>query len=146
MPEPSPRDLLHEWQQRMESVVKSAASVAAPSELSRHLLEAMQREAELMQELVERERRLQRELTGHLVAPIDAVFDLLEQSSATFRRQSEALEAAGRALEETAKQVKSQAQLFERTIDALRQPTEAAKAAAGIEQPPRKRARRRRSS
>ena len=145
MPEHSPSDLVHGWQQRMESAVASAASLAAPTELSRHLLEAMHREVELVQEVVERERRLQRELAANLVAPIDAVFDLLEQSSTTLRRQSEALEAAGRALEETARQAKRQAQLFERTIDALRQPTDLAKAAAGIEQPPRKRSRGRSS-
>jgi hypothetical protein len=49
------------------------------------------------------------------------------------RRQAEALEAAGRALEETAGLVKNQAELFERTLGPLREPTERAKAIAGIE-------------
>jgi hypothetical protein len=141
MPDPSPRQLLHEWQQRMESVVASAASVADRSELSHQLLEAMRREVELLQEVVERERRLRQEVTDHVVAPIEAVFELLEQSSAAFRQQADALEAAGRALELTAQQVKMQAQLFERTVDALRQPAKWATAAAERNRPPRKPAR-----
>ncbi len=117
----------------MDSVIASAASVAGGSELPRDLLGAMQRQLELVQEVIERERRLQKELTGRLVAPVDAVFDLLEETGATLRRQAEALEAAGRALEETAGLMKRQAELFERTISTLRQPAELAKAAAGLQ-------------
>ena len=55
------------------------------------------------------------------------------------RRQAEALEAAGRALEETAGLMKSQAELFERTIGTLRQPAALAKAAVALERGPRER-------
>jgi hypothetical protein len=144
MPELSGRELLREWQRLMDSLVASAASVAGRSELPRQLLEPMQRQLELVQEVIERERRLQRELTGRLVAPVDAVFDLLEESGTMLRRQAEALEAAGRALEETAGLMKSQAELFERTIGTLRQPSELAKAAAGLDRRQRKGAARRR--
>jgi hypothetical protein len=143
MPELSGRELLREWQRLMDSLVASAASVAGRSELPRQLLEPMQRQLELVQEVIERERRLQRELTGRLVAPVDAVFDLLEESGTMLRRQAEALEAAGRALEETAGLMKSQAELFERTIGTLRQPAEFAKATAGLDRRPRKGAARR---
>lgn len=120
----------------MDSVLGSAASAASAAGrtgLPRDLLGAMQRQLELVQEVIERERRMQRELAGYLVAPVDAVFDLLEGTGATLRRQAEALEAAGRALEETAGLMKHQAELFERTISTLRQPTELAKAAAGLD-------------
>ena len=133
MAELSGRELLREWQKLMDSMVSSAASVAGRSELPRQLLEPMQRQLELVQEIIERERRLQRELTGRVLAPLDAVFDLLEETGTTLRRQAEALEAAGRALEETAGLVQTQAELFERTIATLRQPAELAKAAAGLE-------------
>ena len=137
MPELSGRELLREWQKLMDSVVASATSVAGRADLPRQLVEPMQRQLELVQEVIERERRLQRELTGRLVAPVDAVFDLLEESGKMLRRQADALEAAGRALEETAGLMKSQAELFERTIGPLRQPTELAKAAAGLDRRPR---------
>ena len=117
----------------MDSVVASAASVGGRTELPRQLLEPMQRQLELMQEVIERERKLQKQLAGQLIAPFDVIFDLLEENGLMLRRQAEALEAAGRALEETAGLVKSQAELFERTIGVLREPTERAKAAAGLE-------------
>ncbi len=138
MPELSGRELLGEWQKVMESLVASTGSVGSRAELPRQLLEPMQRQLQLVQEVVERERRLQRQLAGHLVAPIDAVFDLLEQSGVMLRKQAEALEAAGRALEETAQLVATQAELFEHTIGALREPTELAKAAAGLDRRTRK--------
>ena len=117
----------------MDSVVASAASLGGRAELPRQLLEPMQRQLELLQEVIERERRLQKQLAGHLLAPVDAIFDLLEESGLMLRRQAEALQNAGRALEDTAALVKSQAELFERTIGALREPAELAKAAAGLE-------------
>jgi hypothetical protein len=88
---------------------------------------------QMLHEVMERERRLQRELAGRLAAPFDAIFDLLEQSGATLHSQAEALESAGRALEEAATLMKSQAELFERTVETLRAPAELAKSAAGVE-------------
>ena len=138
MAEVSGRELLREWRQLMDSVVASAASVGGRAELPRQLLEPMQRQLELVQEVIERERTLQKQFAGRLIAPFDAIFDLLEQSGLMLRRQAEALEAAGRALEETAGLVTSQADLFERTIGALREPAELAKEAAGLDRRVRK--------
>ena len=139
MPEHSGRDLLDEWRQVMESVISSAASRAGGSAIPGDLVRAMQRQVELFQEVLERDS-LPRALGTRLAAPIDAVFDLLEETGATLRRQAEALEAAGRALEETAGLMKSQAELFERTIGALRQPADIAKAATGLGRRPPKHA------
>ena len=132
-------DLLREWQGLMESLVSSAAS-AAGSELPHQLVSPMQRQLELVHEVMERERRLQAELTGRIMAPLDAVFDLLEQSGALLQRQARALETAGHALDEASRVMKLQAELFERAIGVLRQPSELAKAAAGVERRPRRRA------
>jgi hypothetical protein len=141
VPELSGRELLHEWQRLMESVVASAGSVAGRAELPRQLLEPMERQLELVQEVIERERRLQREVIGRIVAPVDAVFDLLEESAVTLGKQAEALEAAGQALGDTAVLVRTQAELFERAVGALREPAELAKSAAGLERRPKKRRR-----
>lgn len=138
MPELSGRELLREWQQLMDSLVASAASVAGRAELPSQLIEPMQRQLDLLREVIEREQRLQREVVGHLVAPVDAVFDLLEESGAGLRRQAEALESAGRALEDAAALMKRQAELFERTIGTLRQPVELARAAATLDPAPRR--------
>jgi hypothetical protein len=125
----------------MDSVVASAASVGGRAELPRQLLEPMQRQLELVQEVIERERRLQKQVAGHLLAPVDVIFDLLEESGSMLRSQAEALETAGRALEESAGLVKSQAELFERTIGVLREPAERARSAAGLDRRDRKRGR-----
>jgi hypothetical protein len=141
--EQSGPELLREWRKLMDSVVTAATSVTPQSELPRRLLQPMQRQLELVQDILERERRLQKELAGQLAAPVDAVLGLLEESGATLRRQAEALEAAGRALEEAGGLMKHQAAAFERTIDLLHQPAEVARTAAGLDKRPRKRGRRR---
>jgi hypothetical protein len=133
MPDLNGRDLLKEWRQLMDAVVASAGSAAGRRDLPGELLGSMQRQLELVQEVVERERRLQGDLAGRLLGPVDAVFDLLEQAGATLRQQAEALQTAGRALEESAGMMKTQAELFERTIAALREPAERARVAAGLE-------------
>lgn len=142
MPDLSGRELLGEWRKLMDSMVSSAASVGGRAEIPRQLLEPMQRQIELLQEVIERERALQRQIAGRVLAPVDAIFDLIEESGQVLRRQAEALEAAGRALEDTSRLVKTQAELFERAIGTLREPTELAKVAAGLERRPRKQTRR----
>jgi hypothetical protein len=100
--------------------------------LRRRAARAMRRQLELMQEVIDREQQVQRELASRVVAPFDAIFDLLEQTGGALRGQAEALASAGQALQDTARLVESQADLFERTIGVLRQPTELAKSAAGL--------------
>jgi hypothetical protein len=138
VPDLGGRDLLSEWRALMDSLVASATS-AAGGALPRPLLETMQRQLELVQEVIDREQRAQKQLAAGLVAPVDAVFDLLEQIGGTLRHQAEALETAGQALEETARLAQNQAELFERTIGVLREPAEIAKAAVGLERRPRTR-------
>ena len=119
-------DLLRDWQSAMTSVIP------------RQLLAPLKRQTELIQDVLERERRLQREVLGRAFAPLDAVFDLLEQSGATIRQQAEALEQAAKALEDTAVLMKAQAELFERGIKTIREPADLARSAAGLEKRPAK--------
>jgi hypothetical protein len=132
VPDLSGRELLNEWRALMDSVVASATSTAGAA-VPRPVISAMQRQLDLVQEVIDRQQRAQKQLAAGLVAPIDAVFDLLEQIGATLRRQAEALETAGRALEESARLAQNQAELFERTISVLREPTEVAKSVVGLE-------------
>lgn len=129
-------DLLHEWQHHMSELVGTLAA-AGNSVLPRQLAEPMQRQLELTRGLVERERRLQQQLAEQLAAPVDAIFDLLHDSAAMLHSQAESLQAAARALDETAGLMKLQAERFEQAVDALRAPLELAKSAAGIARHPR---------
>lgn len=145
MSEPGGHELLSEWRRLMDSLVDSATSAASRSQIPRDLLKVSQRQLELLGEVIERERRLQGELAAAVTAPLDAVFDLLEEAGESLRLQAETLETAGRALQETAGLMKRQAERFERSVAALRQPAELAKAAAGAKRP-RKQAGARRAS
>ena len=131
MPEHARPDLLGEWRKAMDAVVSSAASVTGHAPVPHQLVEPMQRQLELVEEIIARERRLQRQLVERATAPVDAVFDLLEDSAATMRGQAEAIEAAGRALAKTAVLMRRQAELFERSVSGLREPVELARSAAG---------------
>jgi hypothetical protein len=131
------RDLIREWRTAMQSVLAAAASVTGRAELPRQLLVPLQKQTELVQEVLERER----DLMSHAFAPVDAVFDLLEQSGAALRKQAEALSESARALEQAAELVRAQAQLYERTVHTLRRPSELVKSAAGIERRPARRSR-----
>jgi hypothetical protein len=95
------------------------------------LLSEMHRLTGAVQELVERERRVQRNLTDRMLAPVDAVFDVLGESAALLQQQAEALASAGRALEDAAQVMRHQAELFDQTVGALREPVKLMKAAAG---------------
>ena len=112
----------------MDSIVDAMSTVTARSEIPSQVREPLQRQLELVQELIERERRLQEEIAEQVLAPVDVAFDLLEQSGATMRRQAAALEAAGDALRETASLMSGQAELFEQTISKVRAPAHAARA------------------
>lgn len=136
MPDLSGRDLLSEWRKLMDSLLESAAAMGTRSDLGRQLIEPMQRQLELVAEIVERERRLQRQVASRLLAPVDAVLDLLQESGEMLRRQAEALDAAGRALEESAAVVKAQAELLQRTIGLMREPSRLAREVAGVERRP----------
>ena len=125
----SGRQLLREWERLAGAV-------------PHQLVDPMKRQLELIEEIIERERQMQKDVTTKLFAPLDGLFDLLTESGKTMRLQAEAMRAAGQAIEETAALMAAQAELFERAVGALRQPTELAKAAAGVERRPRKGGRR----
>ncbi len=131
------REETGEWRRLAESLAASAASAASNSKIPKDLLRVSQRQVELLQEVIERERSRQGELAGIVTAPIDALFDLMEETGATLRLQAEALASAGHALEETASLMSRQAERLERTVGALRQPAELAKGAVGAKRRPK---------
>ena len=128
---PDGRDILREWQDAMQAIAGAARGAAGRSELPKALLTPMQRQLELVQEVVDRERRLQADVFAHLLDPIDALLDLLEESGKTFRAQADALEQASQALEQTAVLMQTQAEIYENTIKALRGPASLARRVAG---------------
>jgi len=135
-------DLLREWQASMQSVAASVTAAAGRSDIASQLLGPLQKQAELLQEVLETERRLQRELLGRVFEPLDVAFDLLEESGAALRGQAEALEHAAKALEQAAELAKVQADLFERTIRTLREPSRRIESVVGVDPKKRRRTKR----
>ena len=135
---PDGKDILREWQDAMQAITGAARGAAGRSELPKALLTPMQRQLELVQEVVERERKLQAEVLGRLLEPMDSVLDLLEESGKTFRAQADALEEASAALEQTAKLMQTQAEIYDKAIRTLREPAALARRVSGAK--PRKRA------
>lgn len=133
LPEISGHELLTESQRVLDAATASLSTVVDHVESPRQLIETMRHQVELVQELIARERRLQQRAASQMLAPIDAVFELLEASGATLRKQAEALAAAGQALEQTARLVQTQAALFERATGALQEPADWARSAVGLE-------------
>ena len=138
LPELSGQELLAEWRKLLDAAAGSLSAVGDHVEAPRQLTDLMGHQLELVEELIARERALQKQAAGQLLAPLDAIFDLLDASTTTLRKQAEALESAGRALEESARLVKAQAGLFEAAIGTLREPSDRARAVIGLE--PRARA------
>ena len=114
----SPPELVREWKAAMQSLI----SVAGRQEVPRALLTPMERQVELLQEMVER-----------AFGPFDAVLDLLEESATTLRRQAEALSASARALEQAAELMRIQGETFERAVRAVREPAAIATGIARVE-------------
>lgn len=132
MPDLGGVDLLREWQAAMQSVAASVTAAAGRSDVARQLLAPLQRQAELFQEVLERERALQRDLLLRVFEPVDAAFDLLEQSGSALREQAAAIEHAAKSLEKAAGLMKVQAELFEHTIRTLREPSRRIESAVGL--------------
>jgi hypothetical protein len=114
----------------LSDLVSSLASWRG--ELPRQLVEPLQRQLDAVKGLAERERALQQQVAEQVVAPVDAVFDLLQESATTLRLQAESLQAAGRALDEAAGLMRLQAEHFEQTVEVARRPVELAKTVVGI--------------
>lgn len=133
LPGLSGHELLAESQKVLDAARASLSAAGDHVESPGQLVDTLRRQLELVQELINRERQLQQHAASQILAPVEAVFDLLETSGATLRKQAEALAAAGRALEETAALVESQAELFELATGLLREPVDRARSAVGLE-------------
>jgi hypothetical protein len=123
----------------MQSLTESIASATRHGDVARDVVAPMQRQAELFQEALKRERDLQARLVQRAFAPLDAVFDLLEESGSALEKQAEAVEEAARALERVARLMRAQAEMFSTTVRSLRAPSKAAKSLAGGKPRPRSR-------
>src|SRR5450759_5046763 len=90
-----PADLLHACQEAIRDAGGAAASlVSSPAGLAGDLLGPLQRQAELLERVLQRQLEFERELISSAVAPARAALDLVEQATVAFRAQATAFRGA----------------------------------------------------
>jgi hypothetical protein len=125
-----PADLLHACQEAIRDAGGAAASlVSSPAGLAGDLLGPLQRQAELLERVLQRQLEFERELISSAVAPARAALDLVEQATVAFRAQATAFRGASVSFGQLANLMEQQAEILERAGAAVRDPFAALRSA-----------------
>ena len=77
-----PADLLKAWQHAIRDLGGVAASLASgPAGAASDVVRPLQRQAELLQQVLQRQLEFERELVGRATAPLHAAQDLIDQAT-----------------------------------------------------------------
>jgi hypothetical protein len=127
---PDPSDLLNAWQDAIREVGGVAASVVSGSaSKAGELLEPMQKQAEQVQKVLERQLEFERELVTRALGPARATLEMAEQAAIAYRAQATAFKAAAASFGQLAELMEQQAEIVERVGSAVRDPLSALRAA-----------------
>jgi len=127
-----PSDLLRAWQSAIRDLGGTAASLASgPAGVASDLLRPLQRQAELLQQVLERQLDFERELLGRAIAPLRATLELVDQATGTLHAQATSFRAASRTFGQLADLMDQQADLLERAGTTLRDPLATFRASGG---------------
>jgi ABC-type transporter Mla subunit MlaD len=127
---PDPSDLLKAWQDAIREVGGVAASLVSGSAgKAGELLEPMQKQAEQVQKVLERQLEFERELVSRAIAPARATLEMAEQATIAYRAQATAFRAAAASFGQLAELMEQQAEVVERVGGAVRDPLAALRAA-----------------
>jgi hypothetical protein len=118
-----PADLLKAWQRAIRDLGGVAASLASgPAGAASDLARPVQHQAELLQQVLQRQLEFERELLGRAAAPLHAAQDLVDQATGTFRAQAISFRAASTTVGQLAGLMDQQADLLERAGTLMRDP------------------------
>lgn len=107
-----------------------AASLASgPAGAASDLVRPPQHQAELLQQVLQRQLEFERELVGRAAAPLHAAQDLVDQATDTFRAQAASFRAASKTFGQLAGLRDQQADLLERAGTPMRDPRTAFRSA-----------------
>jgi hypothetical protein len=125
-----PADLLKAWQRAIRDLGGVAASLASgPAGAASDLARPLQHQAELLQQVLQRQLEFERELLGRAAAPLHAAQDLVDQATGTFRAQAISFRAASITFGQLAGLMDQQADLLERAGSLMRDPLTAFRSA-----------------
>ena len=113
---PDPRDLLG----TARDMTAQLAGLTGAA--SRELLGPVQRQAELIEQLVRRQVELEQDLVKRAVAPAQATVEALDNAPAALRAQATAFRAAAASFSQAADLLDLQAAAVEQTLAAVRAP------------------------
>jgi len=118
-----PADLLKAWQNAIRDVGGAAASLAsAPAGVASDLLRPLQHQAELLQQVLQRQLDFERELLNRAVAPLHATLELIDQATGTLHAQATSFRAASTTFHQLAALMDQQADLLQRAGATMRDP------------------------
>jgi len=118
-----PADLLKAWQHAIRDLGGVSASLASgPAGAASELVRPLQHQAELLQQVLQRQLEFERELVGRAAAPLHAAQDLIDQATGTFRAQATSFRAASTTFGQLAALMDQQADLLERAGTLMRDP------------------------
>jgi ABC-type transporter Mla subunit MlaD len=89
----------------------------------------MQKQAEQVQKVLERQLEFERELVSRAIAPARATLEMAEQATIAYRAQATAFRAAAASFGQLAELMEQQAEVVERVGGAVRDPLAALRAA-----------------
>ena len=104
--------------------------VSAPPEVAEQLAAPLQRQAELLEQILQRQLEFERDLVGRMVAPSGALLHVFEQTAAAMRAQTVAYRAAATSFTQIAELVEQQAEMLQLASEAVSGPVSALRGAA----------------
>ena len=118
-----PADLLRAWQSAIRDVGGVAASLAsAPAGVAGDLLRPLQRQAELLEQVLQRQLDFERELLHRATAPLHSTLELIDQATGTLHAQATSFRAASTTFHQLAALMDQQAELLQSAGDTMRDP------------------------
>jgi hypothetical protein len=127
-----PGDLLRAWQDAIKQLGGALATpVTGQSDLLKQVIGPLQRQAELLEQAVQRQVDFEKEMIGRFLTPAGVMLDMLEQTSTAMEAQAKAFDAAAASFKRAAEMLELQASLLEQVLSSLRDPVGALKSAGG---------------
>lgn len=129
---PDVPDLLGAWRDAAGQLQGLAASIATQAGSgARDVLGPLQRQSEIIEQLLRRQIEVEQQLVGRLLAPAQATVDALEKAPDAMRAQAAAFRAAAASFSQAADLLEVQATALEGSIGLLKAPVQIAQRGLG---------------
>jgi hypothetical protein len=133
---PEMPDLVGAWREALGQLQQLSASIAGGTTgAARELLAPLQRQTEIIEQLLRRQIEIEQELMGRAIAPARATAEALDKAPAAMRAQAAAFRAAAASFTQAGELLEVQAAAVEQTITALMAPVHVAQWGLG-QRPP----------